>query len=180
MTIQTGPDSHGDGLGRWLLGGLAGGAIILGLLVAAYTIGYHNGQVHPHTATSASPTAVAPTTTTSNRDTPSPGPIQGTAAVVARGKSLFSANGCSACHSLSGGTGVGPSLNGIAGSKVTLTNGQTITADDAYLEQSIANPDAQVVKGYSAGAMSAAIASYNLSTKPGDIRALVAFMKSHK
>ena len=100
--------------------------------------------------------------------------------MIARGKSLFSANGCSACHSLSGGTGVGPSLNGIAGTKVTLTNGQTITADDAYLEQSIANPDAQVVKGYSAGAMSAAIAGYNLSTKPGDIRALVAFMKSHK
>jgi hypothetical protein len=30
-------------------------------------------------------------------------------------------------------------LKGVAGSKITLTNGQTITADDAYLRQSIAN-----------------------------------------
>jgi cytochrome c2 len=100
--------------------------------------------------------------------------------LVARGKSLFNTDSCAGCHSLSGARGVGPSLKGVAGSKVTLTNGQTITADDAYLEQSIANPDAQVVKGYTAGAMSAAIASYNLSTKPDDIRALVAFMKSQK
>jgi cytochrome c2 len=181
MTMQTkGTDSDGDGLGRWLLGGLAGGAIILGLLVAAYAIGYHSGQVHPRTATLASSTTVAPTTTTTTARSPSPGPVQGASALVARGKSLFNTDSCAGCHSLSGATGVGPSLKGVAGSKVTLTNGQTITADDAYLEQSIANPDAQVVKGYTAGAMSAAIASYNLSTKPDDIRALVAFMKSQK
>jgi cytochrome c2 len=180
MTFQTGSDSHGDGLGRWLVGGLAGGAIILGLLVAAYAIGYHSGQVHPRTATSASPTTVAPTTTTTTARSASPGPVQGTSVLVARGKSLFNTDSCAGCHSLSGARGVGPSLKGVAGSKVTLTNGQTITADDAYLEQSIANPDAQVVKGYTAGAMSAAIASYNLSTKPDDIRALVAFMKSQK
>lgn len=180
MTLQTGSDSHGDGLGRWLLGGLAGGAILLGLLVAAYAIGYRSGQVHPPRPTSVSPTTVAPTTTTTSTRSPSPGRVQGTAALVARGKSLFNTDSCAGCHSLSGATGVGPSLKGVAGSKVTLTSGQTITADDAYLERSIANPDAQVVKGYSAGAMSAAIASYNLSTKPDDIRALVAFMKSQK
>ena len=180
MTFQTGSDSHGDGLGRWLVGGLAGGAIILGLLVAAYAIGYHSGQVHSRAATSASPATVAPTTTTTTARSASPGPVQGTSALVARGKSLFNTDSCAGCHSLSGARGVGPSLKGVAGSKVTLTNGQTITADDAYLEQSIANPDAQVVKGYTAGAMSAAIASYNLSTKPDDIRALVAFMKSQK
>lgn len=180
MTLQTGSDSHGDGLGRWLLGGLAGGAILLGLLVAAYAIGYRSGQVHPREPISVSPTTVAPTTTTTSARSPSPGRVQGTAALVARGKSLFNTDSCAGCHSLSGATGVGPSLKGVAGSKVTLTSGQTITAGDAYLERSIATPDAQVVKGYSAGAMSAAIASYNLSTKPDDIRALVAFMKSQK
>ena len=177
MTFQTGSDSHGDGLGRWLVGGLAGGAIILGLLVAAYAIGYHSGQVHPRTATSTS-TTVPPTTMTTSARSPSHGPVQGTAALVARGTSLFNTDGCAGCHSLSGAAGAGPSLKGVAGSEVTLTNGQKITADDAYLEQSIANPDAQVVKGYMAGVMSAAIASHNLSTKPDDIRALVAFMKS--
>src|SRR6476620_11426844 len=101
MTMQAkGTDSHGDGLGRWLLGGLAAGAIILGLLVAAYAIGYHSGQVHPRTATSASLTTGAPTTTTAR--SLSPGPVQGSSALVARGKSLFNTDSCAGCHSLSG------------------------------------------------------------------------------
>ena len=73
-----------------------------------------------------------------------------------------------------------PSFKRIAGSRIILINGQTITADDAYLEQSIANPDAKIVKGYRAGVMPAAIASYNLTGKPNDIRALVAFIKAQK
>jgi cytochrome c2 len=180
MTLRAGTDSHDDGLGRWLVGGLAAGAIILGLLVAAYAIGYHSGQVHPRNTTSASPATVAPTTSTTTTPPSSTGQVQGTSALVARGKSLFNADSCAGCHSLSGAAGVGPSLKGVAGSKVTLANGQTVTADEAYLRQSIATPDAQVVKGYSSGAMSGAIASYKLSTKPDDIRALVAFMKSQK
>jgi cytochrome c2 len=165
-----------DGLWRWLVGGLAGGAIILGLLVAAYAIGYHRGKDHPREAAPAPPSTVTPTTT---RARP-PDQVQGSPALVARGKSLFADDGCSACHSLTGAAGVGPSLNDITGNKVTLTNGETITADDAYLEQSILDPDAQVVKGYRAGVMPAAIESFNLPNKPDDVHALVAFVKSQK
>jgi cytochrome c2 len=154
--------------------------MILGLLVAAYAIGYHSGQAHPRKQASAAPAPATPTTMTTTTQASSPGPVQATPALVARGKSLFNTDSCAGCHSLSGAAGVGPSLKGIAGRKVALTNGQTITADDAYLGRSIADPDAQVVNGYSAGAMAAAIASYKLSTKPDDIRALVAFMKSQK
>ncbi len=57
---------------------------------------------------------------------------------------------------------------------------QTVTADDAYLERSIADPDAQIVKGFTAGLMAPAIASFDLAHKPDDIRALVAFIKSQK
>jgi cytochrome c2 len=166
-----------DGLWRWLVGGLVGGAIILGLLVAAYTIGYHHGQDHAREAAPESTPTVAPTTT---RARP-PGSVQGTTpALVARGKSLFAADGCSACHSLTGAAGVGPSLNDIAGKEVTLSTGETINADDAYLEQSILDPDAHVVKGYGAGVMPAAIESFNLANKPDDVHALVAFVKSQK
>jgi cytochrome c2 len=176
-----------DGLWRWLVGGLAAGGIILGLLVAAYAIGYHRGQHHPRAA-AASSTAPTPTTTTTTTTaattttTPSPaaGPITITPALVAQGKSLHTADGCSACHSLTGSTGVGPSFKGLAGSTVTLNGGLTVAADDAYLQQSIADPDAKIVKGYRAGVMSAAIASYNLTGKPDDIRALVVFIKSQK
>ena len=177
--------SSTDGLWRWLLGGLAGGGIILGLLIAAYAIGYHRGQHHPSAAAPAASTAPAATTTTATTTTTTTtssaaGPVAVTPALVARGKTLYSADGCSACHSLTGTPGVGPSFKSVAGRKVTLTNGQTITADDTYLQQSIANPDAQIVKSYRAGVMPAAIASYNLAGKPGDIRALVAFIKAQK
>jgi mono/diheme cytochrome c family protein len=177
-------DTHtsSDGLWRWLLGGLAAGGVILGLLIAAYAIGYHRGQHHPNSA--AAPTVPTPTTTTTaaTTTTPSPtvGPVAVTPALVARGKGLYTADGCSACHSLTGSSSVGPSFKGLAGSAVTLTSGQTVTADDAYLERSIADADAEIVKGYHAGVMSAAIGSYDLAAKPDDIRALVAFIKSRK
>jgi mono/diheme cytochrome c family protein len=178
----TAPHTSSDGLWRWLLGGLAAGGIILGLLIAAYAIGYHGGQHHPRAAAPAAPTAPSPTTTTATTTVPSPavGPVAVTPARVAHGKTLYTADGCAACHSLTGSAGVGPSFKGLAGSTVTLTNGQTVTADDAYLEHSISDPDAQIVKGYRAGVMPAAIAGYNLTGKPADIRALVAVIKSHK
>lgn len=172
----------GDGLWRWLLGGLAAGGVILGLLIAAYAIGYHRGQHHPSGA--AAPTVPTPTTTTPTTTTTATsrtvGPVAVTPGLVARGKGLYTADGCSACHSLSGSVGVGPSFKGVGGSTVTLSSGQAVTADDAYLERSIADPDAQIVKGYRAGVMSAAISRYDLMAKPDDIRALVAFIKSRK
>ncbi|HZQ04906.1 MAG TPA: c-type cytochrome [Gaiellaceae bacterium] len=173
------PHGSPDGLWRWLLGGLAGGAVILGLLIAAYAIGYHRGQHHARAAVSAT-TQTTSTTTSATPVSPSLGPVQATPALVARGKSLFTADGCSACHSLTGATGAGPSLKGVAGSQVTLADGSTVTADDAYLERSITSPDAQVVKGYRAGVMSAAVSSFGLAAKPNDLRALVAFLKSQK
>lgn len=168
-----------DGLGRWLLGGLAGGAVLLGLLIAAYAIGYHRGEHHRPLAASpaVASTATSPTATATTV-APSLGPVTVTSALVAQGKHLFSADGCSACHSLNGTPGVGPSLKGLAGSRVALTSGQTVTASDAYLERMISNPGALVVKGYSGSVMGAAIASYNLAGNPSEIRALVAFIKS--
>ena len=170
------PHAGSVGLWRWLVGGLIGGALILGLLIAAYAIGYHNGRHHRLTAAPApTATTTAPTKTTA---TPAAAPVQTTPALVARGKALYSADGCSACHSLSGGTGVGPHLNGVAGTQVTLTDGTTVTADDPYLERSITDPDAQIVKGFRAGIMPAAVASFGLTTKPDDVRALVAYLKT--
>lgn len=178
------PHASSDGLWRWLVGGLVAGGVILGLLIAAYAVGYHHGQHHARATASAPPaTTTAPTTTssaTTSAPAPAGGPVPVTAALVAQGKSLYQSDGCSACHSLSGSAGAGPSFKGLAGSTVTLATGQSTTADDAYLERSIADPDAQIVKSYRAGIMPAAIASYGLASKPDDIRALVAFIKSQK
>lgn len=184
MTENTGDrQPSSDELWRWLLGGLAAGGIILGLLVGAYATGYHHGQHHPRGAAATASTVPAPSTTTgtsTGATTSPPGPIVATPALIARGRSLFTSDGCSSCHSLSGKAGVGPSLNAVAGRKVTLKTGETITSDDAYLVRSIVSPDAQIVKGYGAGIMSAAIASDNFAGSPDDVRALVAFISSQK
>jgi cytochrome c2 len=184
---ETTPGSGSDGLWRWLVGGLLGGLVILGLLVGAYTIGNNRGQDEARATTTAptEPAATAPpsTATTAPPTTAAPSetaPIEVTPALVAAGKTLFTDDGCAACHSLNGTAGAGPSLQGAAGRMVELEDGTTVTADDAYLEQSITEPDAEIVKGFSAGIMSAAIASHKLATKPDDVRALVAFIKAQK
>jgi cytochrome c oxidase subunit 2 len=159
---------------------LIGGAIVLGLLVAAYEFGYHRGQHHTAAVVATTPTQATSASASPSRAAGNLGPVTVSVALVARGKTLYTANGCSACHSLSGAAGVGPTLKGLAGSQVTLSDGSTVTASDAYLGQSISSPDAQIVKGYNAGIMPPAIASYNLNSKPADIRALVAFIKSQK
>lgn len=179
-------DGHGtsDGLWRWLLGGLVGGGILLGLLIAAYAVGYHRGQ-HDAAPTAVRTTPTPATTTTTAAPTTtsaggSIGPVAVTPALVARGKSLYTADGCSGCHSLTGAPGAGPSFKGLAGATSTLSTGQTVTADDAYLERSITAPDAQIVKGYHPGIMGPAIAGHDLAAHPADVRALVAFIKSQK
>lgn len=185
MTEHNASHTSSDGLWRWLVGGLVAGGIVLGLLVAAYAVGYHRGQDHagssaapPATTTATTPTTpTAPTTTAAP---PAGGPVPVTAALVAQGKGLYESDSCSSCHSLTGSPGSGPSFKGLAGSTVTLDTGQSVTADDAYLEKSIEDPDAEIVKGYHPGLMPAAIANYDLASKPADVRALVAFIKSQK
>jgi len=67
------------------------------------------------------------------------------------GRELLEKHGCLACHSLDGSAKVGPTFKGLYNSRVTvLQEGKRIvvTADDAYLRESIENPAAQVVEGY--------------------------------
>jgi cytochrome c oxidase subunit II len=65
------------------------------------------------------------------------------------GQQLYQSLGCVSCHGQNGEGGRGPALANLSGSKVFLTNGQTVTADEAYLRESIENPSAKVVNGFS-------------------------------
>ena len=65
-----------------------------------------------------------------------------------KGQSLVSNNGCAACHSINGTAGVGPTWQGLFGSTVALESGPGVTADEAYLTESIKDPAAKVVKGF--------------------------------
>ena len=185
----------GDALWKWILGGIAAGAAVLGLLIASYAIGYNRGEdnaaapaettppattapaeTSPQPATTAPETTPAETTPPATETQPTEtAPSQ--AELVARGEGLWSSTGCAGCHSLDGAAGVGPTMQGLAGSTVTLDDGSTVTADDAYLEQAIVDPDAQVSEGYKAGIMSGAVASQKFDTRPEDVAALVAFIE---
>jgi len=94
---------------------------------------------------------------------------------AARGEKLYQESGCKACHSLDGTKGVGPTWKGLAGETVKLADGSSVTADDAYLLESIKLPGAKTVEGFSAGAMP----SFSYLTD-GQVADLVEFIKTLK
>jgi cytochrome c oxidase subunit 2 len=63
------------------------------------------------------------------------------------GAKLFQDLNCVTCH-LDNGQGRGPSLKGAYGKQVLLQNQQTVTMDDAYIRESILNPQSKVVAGF--------------------------------
>ena len=66
-----------------------------------------------------------------------------------RGEALVKANGCLGCHSItSTALPTAPTWFGLFGSTVTLEDGSNVTADEAFLKESIVNPLAKIVKGY--------------------------------
>jgi cytochrome c oxidase subunit II len=67
--------------------------------------------------------------------------------LASAGGVLFMRYGCSGCH---GGNGTvrAPSLNGLYGSPVPLSDGSTVIADDRYIRDSILQPRRQIVASY--------------------------------
>ena len=65
-----------------------------------------------------------------------------------RGEQLSRSMGCAGCHGQDFGGGAGPSWIGLAGSEVTLVDGNTVVADDTYLTAAVAEPSKDLVDGY--------------------------------
>jgi cytochrome c oxidase subunit 2 len=65
------------------------------------------------------------------------------------GKDLFENKlACASCHAADGSGGRGPALVGLFSKPVRLAGGQTVNADEAYIRESILNPQGQIVEGY--------------------------------
>jgi len=64
------------------------------------------------------------------------------------GRQMFESLGCVTCHGANAEGGRGPALLGVFGGKVVLNNSQTIIADEAYVRESILNPQAKIVSGF--------------------------------
>jgi len=71
----------------------------------------------------------------------------GEGTMAAQGEKLFQQLGCSTCHLLDE-QGRCPIMRGVYGSQVLLDDGKTVVADDAYIRESILNPNAKIVSGF--------------------------------
>jgi cytochrome c oxidase subunit 2 len=65
-----------------------------------------------------------------------------------RGELLVKNSGCFGCHTIDGSKLVGPTWLGLFGSKVKLSDGSVVTADETYIKNSILNPSLQIVAGF--------------------------------
>ncbi|HET9909492.1 MAG TPA: cytochrome c oxidase subunit II [Anaerolineales bacterium] len=64
------------------------------------------------------------------------------------GQLLVAGNGCAACHSIDGAAGIGPTWFNLYEHEVELSDGTVVIADDAYLFESIHEPQAKIVAGF--------------------------------
>jgi cytochrome c oxidase subunit 2 len=64
------------------------------------------------------------------------------------GQQIYETLGCASCHGPTGEGGRGPALAGVFGKQVVLNNGQSVVADEAYIRESIVNPQAKLVTGF--------------------------------
>lgn len=99
-----------------------------------------------------------------------------------QGAALAKELGCLTCHAVSTSekdNKLGPLLAGLYGATVRLADGREVTADDIYIRQSILQPDAATVEGYSVGVMAAGIERHKPRIEAGDtVEALLAYIKS--
>ena len=96
---------------------------------------------------------------------------------IGRGERLVKQSGCLACHSLDGTKIVGPTWQGLAGRQESLSDGSVVTVDEAYLRESILDPNVQIVAGFPPGIM-----PQNFGTKltPEQINDIIAYLLSLK
>ena len=91
-----------------------------------------------------------------------------------RGEALIEQNACTACHTQDGSAGQGPTWFNLYGSQVSLADGTTVTADDAFIKESILEPQAKIVAGFETVLMP----SYEFTDE--QIADIIAFMQTLK
>ncbi|MDT3707247.1 MAG: c-type cytochrome [Thiobacillus sp.] len=103
-----------------------------------------------------------------------PAAVPGADSELALGAQLAEDNGCTACHATDTERLVGPGWGGLYGSTTTLADGSTVTADEAYIAQSMLEPDARIVAGFEPGAMP----SFADLLEPDQVTAIAAYIRS--
>jgi cytochrome c oxidase subunit 2 len=93
--------------------------------------------------------------------------------LASAGRDVAARRGCLACHTIDGQPHIGPTWVGLFGSEVTLADGTSVVADEAYLTRSMMDPQAQIVRGYKP-----VMPTYFGVLEATEVASLVEFMKS--
>jgi cytochrome c oxidase subunit II len=88
------------------------------------------------------------------------------------GEAIFRARGCSGCHAEASKVHA-PKLRGLYGRAVQLADGRTVTADDAYLRDSMLLPKRDITAGFEP-----IMPSYKGILTDGEIISLTAYIRS--
>ena len=74
----------------------------------------------------------------------------GTESAASQGQKLFQERGCASCHQVEAGgqQGRGPTLYGLFGKQQAVEGGASVTVDEAYVRESILNPQAHIAAGF--------------------------------
>lgn len=101
--------------------------------------------------------------------------------MVQQGQRLAATAGCLKCHSVDGEPHIGPTFLGLYGKTETLSDGQKVLVDEAFITQSMMDPGAHIAQGFGnmmptfqgklAGPESAAIVEYIKSLRTDAPRA---------
>ena len=89
---------------------------------------------------------------------------------AATGSELYATLGCGACHARQE---LAPPLEGLVGRRIALQGGGEVTADAAYVRESIVAPDAKLVAG-----SALRMPSYEKELTPGELDALVGYVET--
>lgn len=90
-----------------------------------------------------------------------------------RGRQVAVRHGCFACHTVDGRRHLAPSFGGLYGREVRFTDGSTRIADAAYLTESMMDPRAQIVAGFTP-----IMPAYQGQLSAGETGALVELIRS--
>jgi len=94
--------------------------------------------------------------------------------LAAQGQRVFAQAGCGGCHG-AGSAVRAPALAGLYGRRVPLADGRFVTADEAYLRDSILLPRRDVAAGYQP-----VMPSFESALSEDQLVALIAYLKSLK
>jgi cytochrome c oxidase subunit 2 len=97
----------------------------------------------------------------------------GEGSLAQQGEKLFAQNGCSTCHLLDQ-QGRCPILRGLYNKPVQLKDGNTVLANDAYLRESILDPNAKIVAGFDPNVMP----NFKGQLSEENVIQLIAYIKS--